>query len=94
MLGIEPRARFTTSSLSSDLLGNIGDENYLQKLIHEINARRNEADTSAEEEEYETVPTGVPITSARKQTHENFTKQVKKIERTGRHCYNPNSEYG
>lgn len=79
MFGIEPRVGLSTSSLPSEIIAKIADEEDLQKVIQEINSENYQQHISAAvedaafKEDHQTV-------AARKQAYENLKKQAKKMK--------------
>jgi hypothetical protein len=50
MFRIEPRVELTTSALPSAVIKNLQDEDELQKVIEQLNAKEEENETDDEEE--------------------------------------------
>jgi hypothetical protein len=79
MFGIEPRVGLTTSTLPSEVVQNIEDEDELEEVIEQINALQEQIENSEEEEEM-VAGTSLHISSARKEAHENMKKQAKRMK--------------
>ncbi|XP_039312990.1 KRAB-A domain-containing protein 2-like [Solenopsis invicta] len=84
MFGIEPRVGLTTSSLPSDMITNIHDENDLQNIIEQMNTEHEETEIVEEvqEDEAEAMLTTISsnISLARKEAKENLEKQAKRMQ--------------
>ncbi|XP_039303442.1 KRAB-A domain-containing protein 2-like [Solenopsis invicta] len=84
MFGIEPRVGLTTSSLPSDMITNIHDENDLQNIIEQMNTEHEETEIVEEvqEDEAEAMLTTISsnISLARKEAKENLEKQTKRMQ--------------
>ena len=65
MFGIEPGVGIISSALPSDVLRNVEDEEDLQRVIDDMNAQKNETETS-DEEENEAISSVTANTSGRK----------------------------
>jgi hypothetical protein len=63
-----------TSTLPSELVQNIEDEDELEEVIEHINAQQEQIENCEEEEEV-VAGTSLHISSARKEAHENLNKQ-------------------
>jgi hypothetical protein len=66
MFGIEPRVGLT-STLPSEVVQNIKDEDELEVVIKQINAQQEQIENCEEEEEI--AGTSLHISSARKEAH-------------------------
>jgi hypothetical protein len=55
MFGIEPRVELTTSELPSAIIKNIQDEDELQKVIDQVNAKEEQNETEDKEDAEETL---------------------------------------
>ncbi|KAJ8930062.1 hypothetical protein NQ314_017185 [Rhamnusium bicolor] len=72
MFGVEPRVGLTTSSLPSEVIKKLNDEDDLQKAIHQLNSGNSESMSSDVEE---AAPSGErQILLARKEAHESLKK--------------------
>jgi hypothetical protein len=81
MFGIEPRVGLTTSALPSAVIKNIHDEDELQKVIEQVNAKEEQNETEDKEDAEETLGgTQSNISSARKEAHENLQKQANRMK--------------
>jgi hypothetical protein len=79
MFGIEPRVGMTTSTLPSEVVQNIEDEDELEEVIEQINAQQEQTENGEEEEEV-VAGTSLRVYSARKEAHENLNKQAKRMK--------------
>jgi hypothetical protein len=78
MFGIEPRVGLT-STLPSEVIQNIEDENELEEVIVQINASQKQIENGDKEVEV-LAGTSLHISSARNKAHENLKKQTKRMQ--------------
>lgn len=92
MFGIEPRVGLT-SLLSSDIIKNIHDEDDLQNIIEQMNAKHEETKIVEEiqEDETEAMLTGISsnISLARKEAPKNLKKLAEKMKLISDATYPP-----
>jgi hypothetical protein len=79
MFGIEPRVELRTSTLPSEVVQNIEDEDEFEVVIEQINAQQEQIENCEEEEEV-VAGTSLQNSSARNEAHENLNKQAKRMK--------------
>ncbi|GBN13574.1 hypothetical protein AVEN_120588-1 [Araneus ventricosus] len=80
MFGIEPRFWLTTSTLPSDIIKNIQDEDELQKIFKDMNAEEQESE-QAQSGEYMLASKSTSIFVIRKEAKENLIKQAQRMKK-------------
>ncbi|GBM70391.1 hypothetical protein AVEN_226387-1 [Araneus ventricosus] len=79
MFGIEPTVGLTTSTLPSNIIKNIQDEDELQKIFEDMNAEEQETEQT-QSGEYMLASKSTNIFLIRKEAKENLIKQAKRMK--------------
>ncbi|XP_055932280.1 KRAB-A domain-containing protein 2-like [Argiope bruennichi] len=79
MFGIEPRVGMTTSTLPSDIIKTIEDEDELQKMFEDMNAEQETEQARSGEHILANKSTNISL--IREETKENLIKQVKRMKK-------------